>query len=365
MSHEIAFISDIHFGCRGNSEKYISTMVSFFKDTLFNVLKERKIKDLRILGDLFDNRNAINVRTINAVIDVFKFMETKLPELRIKILTGNHDQYYHNRYDIISLNILRNFSNIEIIDKVVTDSINGKSILMVPWIVPDTAIYQDFINISDSDQKFDLLLGHFEISGFEVSPGIVDTHGVRIGKFKNFKRVFSGHYHTRNTINNISYLGCPYPLTWADYGNDKGIHIYDIDTNETTFIPNMTSPQFIKITMSDLAAGKKDMLDKVNGNFVKLIIDKKYNDSAIHQVIALLESKGAILTIDNQYVEQTELSTTETTETDLSKINDPITFLLEYIKIIDIPDDSKEYIDKKELMSRVSDIYQKVVTEKD
>jgi len=364
MGHEIALISDIHFGCRGNSERYISTMVSFFKDTLFNVIKKRNITDLRILGDLFDNRNALNVRTINAVIDVFAFFEENLPHLKIKILMGNHDQYYHNRYDIISLNILRHFKNIEVIDKVVTDNINGKSILMVPWIVPETSIYQDYMGYVQSEKKFDLLLGHFEINGFEVTPGIIDTHGINLKLFKNFKRVFSGHYHLRNTMEQISYLGCPYQLTWGDYGNVKGIHIYNVDSNETEFIENTDSPIFMKIYMADLAAGKKEVLQNISGNFVKLIIDKKYNESSIQQVMALIESKGVTLTIDNQYVEQTEIST-ETGLTDLSKLHDPLSFLMEYVKIIDIPEDMKLLVDKQELIKRATEIYQKLLSDRD
>lgn len=364
MGHEIAFISDIHFGCRGNSERYITTMTTFFKDTLFGVLKSRGINDLRILGDLFDNRNALNVRTINAVIDVFTFLETNLPNLKIKILMGNHDQYYHNRYDIISLNILRNFNNIEIIDKVTEDHINGKSILMVPWIVPETSIYEDYMSYVRKEVKFDLLLGHFEINGFEVSPGITDTHGIQVRLFRNFKRVFSGHYHLRNTMDQITYLGCPYQLSWGDYGNTKGIHVYDVDTNETTFIENTTSPSFIKIYMTDIAAGRRESINNVSGNFVKLIIEKKYNETAIQQVIALLESKGAILTIDNQYVEQSEIST-ESNTADLSKLHDPLSFLVEYVNIIDIPDDMKSLIDKQELIERASEIYRKLLSDKD
>jgi hypothetical protein len=364
MGHEIALISDIHFGCRGNSERYITTMTTFFKESLFNVLKSRNINDLRILGDLFDNRNALNVRTINAVIDVFTFLETNLPLLKIKILMGNHDQYYHNRYDIISLNILRNFNNIEIIDKVSEDTINGKNILMVPWIVPETTIYEDYMGYVRKETKFDLLLGHFEINGFEVSPGITDTHGIQLRYFRNFSRVFSGHYHLRNTMDQITYLGCPYQLSWGDYGNTKGIHVYDVDTNETTFIENTLSPRFQKVYMTELAEGNKESIANVSGNFVKLIIEKKYNETAIQQVIALLESKGAILTIDNQYVEQTEIST-ELSTADLSKLHDPLSFLMEYVKIIDIPDDMKDLIDKKELMVRAAEIYRKLLSDKD
>lgn len=358
-------ISDIHFGCRGNSEKYLTVIKDFFTDTLSKVIDDNDVYDVRILGDLFDNRNTLNVRTMNTVMEVFRWYSMKKPDVKFKILLGNHDIYYHNRTDINSIECLRHMDNVEVVDKLEIETLNGKKIVMVPWLIHETETYQKFMSLASGKEKFDLLLGHFEMRGFEVTPGVVDTSGLDTGVFDNFGRVFSGHYHIRDTRGKLSYLGCPYQLTWSDYGNDKGIHIYDVDTEEVTFVKNEDSPQHMKIIMSALAEGERDCLKKVKNNVVRLVIDKKYKDSVILKVVSALEALEPFkLDIDNQYIEES-VDSELMKEVDISRLNDPLSFLLEYIKVIELPTDSEITFDKKELTKRVSDLYQKILKEKD
>ena len=365
MSHKILMISDIHFGCRGNSEKYLTVIKDFFTTTLVKAIDDNKITDVRILGDLFDNRNTLNVRTMNTVMEVFRWYATNKPDIKFKVLLGNHDIYYHNRTDINSIECLRHMGNVEIIDRLEMETINGKKIVMVPWLIHETETYQKFMHLASGEEKFDLLLGHFEARGFEITPGVVDTSGLDSNIFHNFVKVFSGHYHIRDTRGNMTYLGCPYQLTWGDYGNDKGIHIYDIDTGETTFIKNDDSPEHLKIIMSSLAEGERDCLKKVKNNVIRLVIDKKYKDSVILKVVSALEALQPFkLDIDNQYIEET-VDADSMKEVDISRLSDPLSFLLEYIKVIELPSDSEISFDKKELTRRVSELYQKILKEKD
>ena len=364
--HKIALISDIHFGCRTNSEKYLKISEDFFMDTLYNTLKDNQITDLRILGDLFDNRNSINTRTMNSVLNVFRFFKNNLPNLKIKCLLGNHDIYYHNRVDINAIECLREFDNVEIVSSVEKEVIEGKSILMVPWITSNTSdIYENFIHHANSKDKIDYLLGHFEIQNFEMVPGIKDENGLQQSKFNNFTRVISGHFHLRDTQGSISYLGCPYQMNWADYGNNKGIHILDVETNELEFIENKQSPKHVKIYVSDIAKVQKDkkkqkaLFMSAKNNFVKVIIDNKYKDSAIIKIVTQLETLKPIrLDIDNQYVDDLELSSDADAE--IKDLNDPLSFLLEYCKNLELQD-----IDNIELLKRLKDLYQLSLKEND
>lgn len=358
-------ISDIHFGCRGNSEKYISLIETFFLTTLKKAIDDNNITDVRILGDLFDNRNTINVRTMNSAMKVFRWYCDKMPNVKFKILLGNHDIYYHNRTDINSIECLRHLENIEIIDSLEIETIANKKIVMVPWLILESDTYNKFMGLANGTQKYDLLLGHFEARGFEVVPGVEDTDGLESGVFSNFKKVFSGHYHLRDTRGNMSYLGCPYQLTWGDYGNDKGIHIYDVETEETTFIKNEDSPNHIKIIMSDLADGKKESLRKVKNNVVRLVVDKKYKDAMILKVVSVIEAlKPFKLDIDNQYIEE-DVTSESIKDIDLSRLNDPLSFLIEYIKTIELPSDVEIALNKDELKKQVTELYQKILKEKD
>lgn len=361
MGHKIALISDIHFGVKGNSETYLEIIEKFFLETLSKELKQRKIIDVRILGDLFDNRNALNIRTINTVTKVFRWYQTNLPSIKWKILLGNHDIYYHNRLDINSLEIVKEFPNIEIISDVTEETINGIKIITFPWIIDGSEPDTKFKEITNDTKKYNLCLGHFEINGFEVTTGVLHEGGVETGKFKNFNRVISGHFHLRRSNGHISYLGCPYPITWSDYGDDKGIHIYDIETNETEFIKNTESPEFIRIHIKDLLEKNTDKINKIKGNFVRMVIDEKYSDQIIVKALSKIESYSPKkLDVENNFIETFEGELAG--DTDISKLNDPMSFLTEYIKNVETPD---FVIDKNEFIKYVSSVYTTTTSDKE
>ena len=364
MGHKIALISDIHFGCRNNSEKYLTVMKNFFLDTLVKTLKEHNIDDLRILGDLFDNRNNVNIRTMNTVLYIFREINKRLPNLTINILLGNHDIYYHNRIDINSVECLREIPNINIIDKVTEEVIDGKRIITVPWLVKESEVYSDFIRAVKSKTKYDLCLGHFEIKDFEMVRGIKDETGLDHDIFSNFTKVYSGHYHIRNTIKNMSYLGCPYQLTWNDYGDVKGIHIYDVSQERETFIPNEDSPCFIRLTMEDIKAKNKMLIDKIPNNFVKLVIEKKYRESFIIKVINKIENMNPMrLDIQNDYVDSYEVAEVDNAE--LKDLSDPLSLIIKYVDDFAEQNEMDEELEEKELKNCLRELYELALREND
>ena len=356
---KIAMISDIHFGVRNNNENNLQIMEEFFLETLPKVLEEHKIRDLRILGDLFEYRNTANIRTLNTVLKVFRFYATEMPHLKITVLVGNHDIYYHNRLDVNCIEVLREFNNVRIIDKVTEETVSGKKIIMFPWICKDSEADIRFKSIKENDEIFDLCLGHFEINGFEMQRGRPCDGGSDRGDFKNYKRVFTGHFHIRNTSKDgkISYLGCPYQMDWGDYGNDKGIHIYDLETGETTFIENTVSPKFVKITIEDIQKKRKDKIQQVRGNFARLVIEKKVNEATLLKLQNKLEGMDPInFDVDNQYIESFDGESVDNEET-LEKLASPLEFMTEYIDGIEIDEDDD--VDKKELETFMKELFEK------
>ena len=63
-------------------------------------------------------------------------------------------------------------------------------------------------------------------------------HGQDKGIYERFERVYSGHYHHRNSQDNIHYLGNPYEIYWNDCGDVRGFHIFDTETLEHTPVNN-------------------------------------------------------------------------------------------------------------------------------
>jgi DNA repair exonuclease SbcCD nuclease subunit len=355
---KIAIISDVHFGCKSNNERYLTIAENFFKETLATVLRTKSISDVRIIGDLFDNRNTLNVRTLNAVTGVFHWYQTHMPSVHFKISLGNHDIYYHNRTDINSLECLREFQNVTIIDKVYREELDGKKLITFPWIIKDSETEVQFKEIKLNSDIWDLCLGHFEVSGFQVAYNHVHDGGYGKGDFSKFKKVFSGHFHLRNTEGNITYIGCPYQLNWGDYGDQKGIHIWDSKTEEVEFIPNLDSPVFVRLTVDDFLNKRKEKLKSIKGNFVKLVIDSKYKEKDLLTINQFIENNGCLtLTVENHFIE--ELNGEEVGDIDISRLSDPMSFLFEFINNLEIDEESNE-INKETLLSYIKENYAKI-----
>ena len=67
-----------------------------------------------------------------------------------------------------------------------------------------------------------------KINGFEMHRGAYCNSGMENEIFKKFDTVLSGHFHHKSDNGNVYYLGTPYELTWQDYADKKGFHIFEI-----------------------------------------------------------------------------------------------------------------------------------------
>jgi DNA repair exonuclease SbcCD nuclease subunit len=112
---------------------------------------------------------------------------------------------------------------------------DGSKIFMMPWICTDN-YNQSMEAIKTTDAQ--VLFGHFEIAGFQMYKGHENDEGFDPKIFEKFDLVCSGHFHHRSSNGNINYLGNPYELTWADFEDPRGFHIFDTSTRELDFIPN-------------------------------------------------------------------------------------------------------------------------------
>ena len=128
--------SDWHIGVRGDSDTYHDIFLDWLHNFLIPTIEEEKVDYLFILADFFNNRNAINTKTINVAIDAMESIVDKFPKLKILLITGNHDIYYKNTRDISSLRMFDNIHpNFEIVKDIKRFTVDGKSLVMCPWII--------------------------------------------------------------------------------------------------------------------------------------------------------------------------------------------------------------------------------------
>ncbi len=347
---KILLVSDIHLGVKQNSELFIYNTKDFFLKQILSSIKENNIDQLWILGDLFDCRNTTNVLVNNVALNIMATILSTYQNLQIKILCGNHDAYYKNTLEVSSLKIFKRFhKNLEVITSIKEYNLDGCLTLVVPWLAKESKNYNDFLKICDEPKKFELCLGHFEINGFEIIKGVIEKSGLNKEMFKCFDDVFSGHFHLHKKHDNIQYLGCPYEITWNDYGDPKGFTIFDTKTKNAIFHENTISPKHKIIKLSSVIIDET-LLNDVKGNFVKFYIDKPLSTNEHIEWVSKLE-KFSPLKYDiinefensnNENGEQIEISSIE---------GDAISLIDEYNKQNPLPtnineDEFKLYIKK-------------------
>jgi DNA repair exonuclease SbcCD nuclease subunit len=286
---KIAIITDQHFGARNDSVVFLDFFQKFYYNVFFPKLIEEKIDTVLILGDTFDRRKYVNFYSLQRAKDMFF---DKLAELNIQVhmLAGNHDTYYKNTNDVNSPDLLlREYSNINVIDHPATITVDNNPICMMPWICPEN--YQASIDTM-KDTKAEICMGHFEIAGFAMYRGMESHDGLSKDIFDKFDMVFSGHYHHRSDDGHIYYLGNPYELTWQDYNDPRGFHLFDLSSRNLEFVRNPYSV-FARIEYDDKEKEPID-LDTIDLKdcFVKLVVVNKTDYYKFDKFNQKLYNKG-------------------------------------------------------------------------
>lgn len=273
---KIALITDNHFGARGDSQLFDKFFRKFYEKIFFPILDQLKIKEVVGLGDTFDRRKFINYLSLSNCKDYF-FQPLLDRGIKFHLNVGNHDTFYKNTNSINSPDLLLGeFSNIDIYANPGEFVVGGNcDALMVPWICPEN---QDETYDLLSNTKAQVVFGHLELAGFQMYRGHVNEGGASPSIYSRFEHVFSGHFHHRDTKGNITYLGNPYELTWSDYDDPRGFHIFDTDTRELTFIENPFR-MFHKVFYDDTSAIDYLEMDvrPFHEKFIKVVVVNKTN----------------------------------------------------------------------------------------
>ena len=341
-TNQIAIIADTHLGAHKNSE-WFHTQIVEWATWLVKKCKEKNVKKLRILGDIFNSRSTVNTRTLNWALDIILEHFAWFDD--IWIIVGNHDAYYKTSTDIASVNIFKRHKGIQVFNQPTMVEDSGRKFMILPWI--DKLDDEKFLEIMENlkDEIADVCLGHLEIKSFETHHNSFYTEGVEPENLISlFKNLYSGHFHLRQERGNIKYIGCPFQLDWKDYANDKGFYILNLDTLQDEFIPNDISPTHQKYTVEwvlnhELGVKKLD----VKRNWIKLIVDTRICEkSDADKAYAILASMDPI-EIRKEIIYGSDK--TELVEMDTSKLNDPVSLLFEYLDTIDnIKTDQKKRI---------------------
>ena len=286
---KVAIINDTHCGTRNSSDIFLDNAEKFYSDVFFPYLLENDIRHIVHLGDFFDNRKFINFKCINRIRSCF-LKPLRQHGITMDIIRGNHDVYFKNTGELNSLKeLLGHYMNeVHIIHEPTVMDYDGLKMALVPWI--DAENEERSIKFI-KECKADIMGGHFDIIGYEMMKGIKCEHGLDRSLFKRFEAVYSGHFHTKSTQDNIHYLGSQMEFFWNDAHDNKYFHILDTGTRELEAVRNpLTLHHRIRYDDSNTDYMDYD-LSQVENKFVKIVVINRKNQFTFDRFVDRIQNR--------------------------------------------------------------------------
>ena len=204
------------------------------------------------LGDMLDTKEIVRARCLNQWIRYFS-----RSKLKHYVIVGNHD-YFNLECKDHSLRALKELHNVTVIDKLT--HIPETRYWAVPFLNSPAEVKKVLKNIPHNNT---ILFGHFEIGGFDWGNGYVCENKLTKEHFSKFDKVVTGHFHKKQVIDNILYLGSPFSLSFGESNQTKYLGILhpqskEIELIETDFSKHIT----LEVSVSEWEEKKKEINEK-------------------------------------------------------------------------------------------------------
>ncbi len=278
-------------------------------DFLEDIIDTYDIDSLYILGDITEKKDNHSSKLVNRIIDnLLRFRQ------KIFILKGNHDYF-----DVPFFKFLSYISNIRFIDEQLLLD-NGD--LFIP--------YSKSLDIPKLQYK--RLFLHHEFKGARLHNGYVLDTG--LDPIPSDCVIFSGHIHMKQVLNNIIYIGAPYPIYFGDNGYNGGVFITEEDNYK--FIPYRTIGRW-GVTISSVDELKYMQLKPNDQIKLKLRLsrgDLHMFDDIVGEIRAYLKNIDVSLisvTLDTP-------KTTERHESEYSKKETPVEIVEKFSQTEKLPE---------------------------
>ncbi|MFZ9728400.1 MAG: metallophosphoesterase, partial [Candidatus Nanopelagicaceae bacterium] len=182
----VALITDQHLDGRKGSLAFWNYFERFYEEIFFPTLEREGVKTVIDLGDTFDNRKSIDFNVWNRIRRSY-FDRLARMGVTVHMILGNHCVYYKNTNEINSPELLlRDYENIHVYSTVDTVYVEDTPICFVPWINKEN---QEKTLSHLESTNAEIVMGHLELDGFEVTPGLKMEHGMDPKMYKRFKQV--------------------------------------------------------------------------------------------------------------------------------------------------------------------------------
>jgi len=289
--------TDIHFGKKSNSQQFNQDCLDFV-DWATKLGQEKGCDRVIFGGDWHHNRASISVYTLTASLKGLELINDRFD--RADFIVGNHDLYYRDKRTVASVEWANHIPNIHVHSDIFRDG----DMVLVPWLVGD-----EYKAMRKLEAKH--VFGHFELPRFKMNSMVeMPDHGeIQAEDLGGIDYVWTGHFHKRQTRNNVTYIGNTFPHDYSDaWDDERGALILDWDgTMEYHAWPN--APRYRTLKLSQVLDNPEEHITptsylRVNidipisyeeANFIRETFDQQYKP----RELALIPQKQDEVVFDN------------------------------------------------------------------
>jgi len=274
---KIVILGDTHIGARNSNSTIEHWQRKFYNDFFWPTIDELGIKTIIQTGDYFDNRKWLNINSIATQKEII-INELQSRDINLHVFPGNHDlPLRHSLKNNSVQQILGHEKNVTVYNKPTKVQFDDREVTFMPWICKEN--YEECMEVLRAGG--DIIVGHFEITGFVMHPGAISKEGISLEDFSGWNKVLSGHYHAQSKNANIQYVGTPYQMSWSDSTTKHGFWVLDLFTDEMRFFENPYR-YFHRFVWED---GCDQPLENLEESFVKVSVKKKSDFEAFEKFI--------------------------------------------------------------------------------
>ena len=246
-----AVFTNIHFGLKSNSLQHNQDCANFV-DWFIETAKKEGCETCFFLGDWNHHRASINIHTL--------------------------------QFGLQALEKLNNAFT--------TVYFNEGQVVIAPWLVAE-----DYKKLQKMKGKY--LFGHLELPRFYMNAMVeMPDHGeISEEHMTGLEKVFSGHFHKRQSRKNIWYIGNAFPHNYADAGDDaRGMMILEWG-NEPEFKSWPRQPIYRVHKLSEILENPEGYLLIDSHVRVHLDIDISYEEANFLRETLIPEHKLREMTL--------------------------------------------------------------------
>ncbi len=319
MSNLICLIGDLHFGEKGNSSKFNQQVLGVLEFAVTEA-KKRDCKTCFQLGDWHHDRHKLAVDTINFSIRGAEILSDWFDETIT--IVSNHDTYFKERLDVNSMKLLEPY--MRVIDEP-TLICNGQ-VVATPWIVSGE-MWDSVIKLSKT-KGVKYMFAHLELNGFKVNDSYTMEHGLSHKELSHLNHVYTGHYHSPQTKDNITYCGTPIPITMNEANEAHGVYFLDLDTGKIEFV-EYTGVKVLSVPVDKLA----EILDEIDpdNTYIRVEFPDDIEDETIITDVQSLLTDMNVSEFKIQYTPSAVKTILESQQNDVSDVENIDEVVLKFL----------------------------------